>query len=104
MIAGLSYQVAVAPPCQDASAQFDEVWNPPLQEQIRQAFVATGLSYAEDTWERVLRRLDVYGGKWSAMHEETCAATLIRGEQSPELMDLRMACLDALTRSLQSNA
>ena len=94
VVAGLSYQIAVAPPCQNASVRLAEVWNSPLQERIRQAFVATGLPYAEDTWERVVWRLDLYGGKWSAMHEETCAATLVRGEQSPELMDLRMACLD----------
>ena len=30
----------------------------------------------------------------TAARGEACEATLVRGEQSPELMDLRMLCLD----------
>jgi tetratricopeptide (TPR) repeat protein len=38
--------------------------------------------------------LDLYTGRWVAMHREACEATQIKREQSEALMDLRMACLD----------
>ncbi|WP_338089114.1 tetratricopeptide repeat protein [Nannocystis pusilla] len=36
------------------------------------------------------------------MYEETCSATLVRGEQSAELMDLRMACLQHRLKDLDA--
>jgi len=52
---------------------------------------------------RVARGLDEYTRAWVAMHTDTCAATAVRGEQSPEVLTLRMACLGKdldLTRQL----
>ena len=37
------------------------------------------------------RQLDAYAQEWIAAHQDACAATAIRGEQSGELLDLRMA-------------
>jgi len=37
--------------------------------------------------------LDDYVNEWSAMYVETCEATHVRGEQSGEVLDLRMSCL-----------
>ncbi|MDH3641483.1 MAG: toll/interleukin-1 receptor domain-containing protein, partial [Gammaproteobacteria bacterium] len=94
VIAGLTYRYAITPPCQDSAARLADVWNPQAQAAIRKAFVATGMPYARDAYERVQQRLDDYRDAWIAMHGEACEATLVREEQSPELMDLRMACLN----------
>jgi tetratricopeptide (TPR) repeat protein/predicted Ser/Thr protein kinase len=43
---------------------------------------------------RVVAALDGYTRAWSAQRVEACRATHERGEQSGELLDLRMECLD----------
>jgi eukaryotic-like serine/threonine-protein kinase len=74
------------------------VWAPgdaadPRRQSIHRAFKATGRATAETSWERVSRVLDDYVNGWSAMYLQTCEATHVRGEQSAEVLDLRMSCL-----------
>ena len=57
------------------------------------------MSYAPETWARVERHLDDYANAWISARTEVCEATHA-GEQSSELMDLRMACLDDRLLSL----
>jgi eukaryotic-like serine/threonine-protein kinase len=59
------------------------------KDQIR----ASGKSYAEQSFAGASRFLDEYVGKWLGMYQETCEATHVRGEQSAEVLDLRMSCL-----------
>jgi tetratricopeptide (TPR) repeat protein len=63
------------------------------RQSIHRAFKATGRATAETSWERVSRVLDDYMSEWSAMYLQTCEATHVRGEQSAEVLDLRMSCL-----------
>src|SRR5262249_50072005 len=51
-------------------------------------------------WSRVDSILAGYAERWTAMHRDACQATRIRGEQSEQLMDKRMACLDVRSREL----
>jgi serine/threonine-protein kinase len=48
---------------------------------------------AESIWQRLSAALDGYVAQWSTMYRETCEATNLRGEQSEEVLDLRMRCL-----------
>jgi len=81
-------------PCAGMEARLEGVWDLERRRQVRAALTATGLSYAEDTAVRVEAGIDVYAGRWVDARREACEATQ-RGEQSDELLDLRMACLDA---------
>ncbi len=83
------------PTCSAAPARLASAWNPQQRDAAARAFTATGVSYAGDVWQRTARTLDAYGAAWSAMHTEACEASLVRHEQSPELHDLRQACLAA---------
>jgi eukaryotic-like serine/threonine-protein kinase len=65
----------------------------PRQAQIHQAFLATGKSYAPDVFATVSAALTGYAQRWAAMYKETCEATQVHGEQSAEVLDLRMSCL-----------
>ncbi|HMF43777.1 MAG TPA: serine/threonine-protein kinase [Polyangia bacterium] len=65
----------------------------PRRQSIHRAFEASGLPTADTSWERVSKVLDDYVHKWSAMYVDTCEATHVRGEQSGEVLDLRMSCL-----------
>jgi tetratricopeptide (TPR) repeat protein len=61
---------------------------------VHRAFTASGRPTAETSWQRVSRLLDEYIGGWSSMYIETCEATHVRGEQSADVLDLRMSCLN----------
>jgi tetratricopeptide (TPR) repeat protein len=65
----------------------------PRRQAIHRAFAASGRDSAETSWQRLSKTLDDYMQGWSAMYLETCEATHLRGEQSAELLDLRMSCL-----------
>jgi tetratricopeptide (TPR) repeat protein len=65
----------------------------PRQAQIHAAFLHTGKSYAADVYETVSRALTGYAQNWANMYKATCEATSIHHDQSPEVLDLRMSCL-----------
>jgi serine/threonine protein kinase/tetratricopeptide (TPR) repeat protein len=64
------------------------------QSQIHKAFLNTGKGYAADVFATVSRALTTYARAWASMHKENCEATQLRKEQSADVMDLRMTCLD----------
>ena len=66
----------------------------PRQSQIHAAFMRTGKSYAADVYETVTRALTSYAQSWTNMYKQTCEATQIRHEQSTDVLDLRMSCLN----------
>ena len=45
---------------------------------------------------------DDYGRRWTAMYTDTCEATHVRGDQSAEVLDLRMTCLEGPRGSLKA--
>jgi serine/threonine protein kinase/tetratricopeptide (TPR) repeat protein len=66
----------------------------PRQSQIHAAFMRTGKSYAADVYETVTRALTGYAQSWTTTYKQTCEATQIRHEQSADVLDLRMSCLN----------
>ena len=80
--------------CSGGEAQARSAWNDTVRERMRTTFTASGKPFADDALRSVTRSLDAYVPRWTAMRREACEATRIRGEQSEELLDLRMACLD----------
>ena len=79
--------------CHGGDSLLAAVWNPQRQAQAGQAFLATRLPFAQFEWTRVEEGLSNYGRGWAAQHVEACEATRLRGEQSEEVLDLRMLCL-----------
>jgi serine/threonine protein kinase/tetratricopeptide (TPR) repeat protein len=66
----------------------------PRQAQIHAAFLRSGKGYAAEVYATVATALSAYADGWAKMHRDACVASQIRGEQSLEVMDLRMNCLD----------
>ncbi len=84
--------------CRAAGEKMDGVWDSRTKSLVRLAFERSGRSYAGDTFWSVNRLLEDYLTRWSGTYTEACEATNVRGEQSAEILDLRMACLrDRLT-------
>ena len=80
--------------CAGAAKELDGVWDDARRAEVRAAFKASGLPYAGAALATVEHAFDDYRRAWVAMHVDACEATRVRGEQSQELLDLRMSCLD----------
>ena len=65
----------------------------PRRDRLDQALLASGREDAAAVWRRLSAALDGHVARWTAMYQETCEATHVRGEQSAEVLDLRMRCL-----------
>src|SRR5262249_48718486 len=84
--------------CTVPKDRLTDVWMPgdesnQRRQAIHRAFSASGRPTAETSWQRGSKLLDDYIAQWSAMYVQTSEATQVRGEQSGEVLDLRMACL-----------
>jgi serine/threonine protein kinase/tetratricopeptide (TPR) repeat protein len=84
--------------CVADSSRLAGVWDfggvpSPRREAIRHAFAKTTAADSEQVFHSVARLLDDYVQRWMSMYTETCEATHVRGEQSTDVLDLRMACL-----------
>jgi eukaryotic-like serine/threonine-protein kinase len=89
-------------PCRGAADKLIGAWDGPRKQRMQSAFRATGSPLADDAWPRVERAIDGWAGDWAAMHTDTCEATHVRGEQSAQLLDLRMECLDRRRTELRA--
>jgi tetratricopeptide (TPR) repeat protein len=77
---------ATPDPCPSAEQRLEGSW-----DADRRARLDARLGEGE-RW--ILPALDRYANEWLSMHHDACADTRIRGEQSEELLDRRMRCLD----------
>jgi len=97
--------------CRNVGERLAAVWEAPgvdpagprpRRDAVRAAFVATGAHHAGDVFDRTATILDGYAKRWIDMYGETCEATHVRGEQSAEVLDLRMDCLNRNRDSLRA--
>ena len=79
--------------CTGSERKLVGVWDAERRAQIRTAFAATKLPFAEDSLSRAEAVLDGYSAQWVATHREACEATSVPGEQAPQVLTLRMTCL-----------
>jgi tetratricopeptide (TPR) repeat protein len=88
----VSWRLAARPEvCTGGAEKVAEVWGTPQRAALGQALGTAGPGAA--VLRTVEARLDAYARDWSAMHLAACQANR-RGEQSHELLDRRMACLE----------
>jgi tetratricopeptide (TPR) repeat protein/predicted Ser/Thr protein kinase len=88
--------------CAGGPARAATVWGPGQRKAIETAFAATGHKRAGPAFATAAALIDQYVGRWNAMYKETCEATQVRGEQSPEVLDLRMECLGERLSSVKA--
>ncbi|MEO8703045.1 MAG: serine/threonine-protein kinase [Kofleriaceae bacterium] len=79
--------------CEVPAGKLAGVWDAPRKTQIHAAFVATNRPDAEAMWQRAEVALDDFATTFERDHVEACEAVHVRHEQSGELLDLRMACM-----------
>jgi tetratricopeptide (TPR) repeat protein len=87
--------------CSGGTAIVEQVWNDEHRARVDAAVRAIGKAYVDDLAPRIDARLDEYAAAWREHHRDACEATA-RGEQSPHVMDLRMACVQRALATLRS--
>jgi tetratricopeptide (TPR) repeat protein len=91
-----------APACPRADGELAGVWDDTRRGTMTTAFSASPQPYARDVLHSATRLIDQYASGWLAMHKEACEATRVRGDQSEELLDLRMQCLSERLHELKA--
>jgi tetratricopeptide (TPR) repeat protein len=82
-----------AQPCAGGAALLAGVWDDERHAAVRTSLLATNEPSAPGALRGVERALGRFVETHGRMYREACEATRVRGEQSEELLDLRMACL-----------
>jgi tetratricopeptide (TPR) repeat protein len=80
--------------CKGAEHRLAGIWDDGVRERTRRAIVATGDRSASQVWSSLRDALDEYARNWAASHTEACLETRVRGEQSENVLALKMACFD----------
>ncbi len=85
---------SVARPCADGAERFAQLWGPERAEATRDRVLRVDGAYSGQAWSSMAQSISTWGAQWTSEYEDACAATKVRGEQSPRGMELRMRCLD----------
>jgi tetratricopeptide (TPR) repeat protein len=88
--------------CRGAEARLAGVWDGPTRARVADAFGRTGTPYQAAAFAGVASVLDGFAKDWTTMRTQACEATQVRGEQSADLLDLRMECLDGALASARA--
>jgi tetratricopeptide (TPR) repeat protein/tRNA A-37 threonylcarbamoyl transferase component Bud32 len=80
--------------CENMDRQLAGIWDPARAAAVRAAFAKSDRPQAADTFERFAKQLDAYTEQWVDARRTACEATRVHGDQSAELLDLKVACLD----------
>jgi tetratricopeptide (TPR) repeat protein len=83
---------AAPAPCEGAG-RTPAGWDESTRAQILAAFERPESSSGATLGAWAAASIDRNAAQWADVHRELCEATWVRGEQSPELLDVRMACL-----------
>ena len=83
-------------PCDGAPAELSSVWNGERRAGLLRATLKG--EGAVESLAGFASAIDGYFGSWTLMRKQACEASRIRGEQSEQLLDLRMSCLDRRLR------
>jgi tetratricopeptide (TPR) repeat protein len=87
--------------CKDGAARFAKVFSPERRAKLASAGATMGEAagpLADEiraAWSTFLDNLDHYRDGWVSGYEDACVATHMRGDQSNELLELRMSCLES---------
>ena len=82
--------------CHGGDTMVAGVWDAARRAEVEAAFAKSGRPQAARAFANAAAALDEWTAAWLGARQEACAATRLRGEQSNELLDQRMACLDTL--------
>jgi eukaryotic-like serine/threonine-protein kinase len=80
--------------CRGAARKLASIWDDDVRDQLEKAYAAVDRPYAADALSATRSLLDGYTDRWVELHTDACQATAIRREQSQDVLDRQMLCLD----------
>jgi tetratricopeptide (TPR) repeat protein/predicted Ser/Thr protein kinase len=80
--------------CTNAETIFAGVWDGPTRAALQAAYTGAQVPYAQESWERTAKLLDLYRARWERIREVACDA-LHLGDEPEDMARLRVECLDA---------
>jgi len=88
--------------CDGGPARAATAWGPQQRSAVENAFHSSGQKRSHQVFAQMASLLDSYVARWTSMYTEACEATRVRGEQSAEVLDLRMECLNERLASVRA--
>jgi serine/threonine protein kinase len=89
-------------PAEGGRAELAAVWDASRRSQLEAAFAAADPANASRSAAAAGRMLDQYAEAWIAAYHDAYAATHVRREQSADLLDRRMVCLQLRLEELRA--
>jgi tetratricopeptide (TPR) repeat protein len=80
--------------CQLDAGVFIDIWDAGARGEVERAFLTSGHATAEHAFSVVRGQLDAYVDRLGAARRDVCLATRRRREESEEVMEARLTCLD----------
>jgi len=91
----IALRTGLSPPlCRGAATHLGGIWDADRKAAIQAGLAATGAPFAATSAREVTRLGDAYASQWIEMRTAACEATRVRGDQTEEVLGLRMSCLD----------
>ena len=88
--------------CSGGTARWAAVWSPQRATRLTAAATASGKAWAPAVWAQAQRELEAWGESFRGGYLDACEASRVRQEQSAEVMDARMRCLDERLREVDA--
>ncbi|MGE0401304.1 MAG: protein kinase [Kofleriaceae bacterium] len=86
--------------CEHAGDAIDRVWGPTQHAQLRAAFGATKLPFAQGVATTTTEQLDAWTARWRTQADASCRATVVDKVQPVATHALRQSCLEGLAQRL----
>src|SRR5262245_9468050 len=80
--------------CEATGAEVEAAWNDEREQTLRDALVATGVSSASATADRVTPWLDERAVAWRQARVEACLDAEVRGRWDADMLERSLWCLD----------
>jgi tetratricopeptide (TPR) repeat protein len=80
--------------CERAGASIAESWNDQTRATVRDALIATNVSYALETANKVMPWFDAYARSWQRARTEACLDGEVHGTWDADALDRGLWCLD----------
>jgi eukaryotic-like serine/threonine-protein kinase len=88
--------------CDATGAEAESAWNAERGHKLHDALVATGVSFAPMTADKVTPWLEHQAMAWREARVEACLDADVRGQWDAETLDRSLWCLDARLMELES--
>jgi tetratricopeptide (TPR) repeat protein len=76
------------------------VWNPARAAALQTRFTGSGAPLAREQAATTIKLLDAYRAAWIAQRLDAWSATHVRRQQTPDILERRLACFDQLADAM----